>query len=296
MANSIALAQKFQPILDEIYVRESLTSLLDGQTKPVDHGGANEVKIYKMSVVGLGNYSRATGYPAGDVTGTWETVKLEIERGRAFNIDRMDNEESLGMAFGTLVGEFMRTQVAPEIDAYRFAKYASASGISKVDTPTTLSSPSQVLAAIDAAQLKMDEDEVPVEGRILFISATCGQLLDGAITRSLANDRNADRRLQTLDGLRIIRVPQKRFYTAITLNDGASTNAGGFAKAVDGKDINFMLVHPSACQQAVKHAQLKIFSPEENQSTDGWLIQYRLYHDCWVFDNKASGIYVHHKA
>lgn len=107
MANSIDLAEKFQPILDEVYARESLTSLLDGQTKPVDNGGANEVKIYKMSVVGLGNYSRATGYPAGDVTGTWETVKLEIERGRAFNIDRMDNEESLGMAFGTLVGEFV---------------------------------------------------------------------------------------------------------------------------------------------------------------------------------------------
>lgn len=91
MANSIALVTKFQPILDEIFKGASLTASMDAPTKPIDFGGAAEVKVFKTSVVGLGTYSRATGYPAGDVTGTWETLTLAASRGRAFSIDRMDN-------------------------------------------------------------------------------------------------------------------------------------------------------------------------------------------------------------
>ena len=127
MANAIALAQKFQPILDAIYKMASLTARMDSQSKPIEFAGANVVKIFKISTVGLGNYSRANGYAKGDVTGSWETLTLAIERGREMAIDRMDDEETLGMAFGTLAGEFMRTDVVPETDAYRFSAYASKS-------------------------------------------------------------------------------------------------------------------------------------------------------------------------
>ena len=295
MANSIALAAKFQPILDEIYKNASLTARMDSMTKPVDFGGANEVKIFKTSMVGMGTYSRATGYPAGDVTGTWETVQLTAERGRAFTIDRMDNEETLGMAFGTLAGEFIRTQVVPEVDAYRFNKFASASGISAA-TPAALTTAAGVLAAVDVAAGALDTDEVPVEGRLLFIASPLARLLNDAITRVLANEGSADRRLKQLDEMTIIPVPQKRFYKGITLDAGATSSAGGFSKTVStGRDINFLLMHPSAREQATKLAALKIFSPEENQTLDGWLIQYRLYHDAWVYDNKVDGIYLHLK-
>ncbi|MCK5219821.1 hypothetical protein KAR10_09865, partial [bacterium] len=147
MANSIALASKFQPILDEIYIRESLTGRMDAKTKPVSFTNANEVNVFKTSLVGMGTYSRSTGYPVGNVTGTWETLTLAAERGRELFIDRMDDEETLGMAFGTLVGEYMRTQVLPEVDAYRFSKYSSWSGIEEVAAPTTLTS-GTILAAI----------------------------------------------------------------------------------------------------------------------------------------------------
>jgi hypothetical protein len=296
MTQSIALASKFQPILDEIYQREALTAFLDSQTKTLDHSAANEVKVFKTSLVGLGDYSRASGYPSGDVTGTWETIKLEQERGRAFSVDAMDDEESLGMAFGTLASEFIRTQVAPEVDAYRFAKWAGASGISTV-TAATLSTASAVLAAVDAASLQLDEDQVPSEGRVLFVSSTIGRLLDGALTRSLGNETAAQRRLQVLDDMRIIRVPQSRFYTQVTLDAGATSTAGGYAKTDStGADINFILMHPTAVGQAKKHEKVKIFSPDVNQTSDGYLFQYRLYHDAWVYDNKVDGIYLHKKA
>ncbi len=292
MANTIALAEKFLPILDEIYKRESLTARLDAKTKPVEFGGVNEIKIFKTSVVGLGNYSRSTGYPAGDVTATWETIALTQERGRAFAIDRMDDEETLGMAFGKLAGEFIRTQVVPEVDAYRFSKWASTANVSTT-AAAALANAAATLAAIDVAAGTLDDDEVPQEGRLLFIAQPQYRQLTAAVTRSLENQSTYDRRLRQLDEMTIIPVPQGRFYTAITTNAGALSNQGGYTKGAAATNLNFILMHPTAVEQATKLANLKIFSPEENQLTDSWLFQYRLYHDAWVYDNKVSGVYIH---
>jgi len=295
MANSISLANKFLPILDEIYKKASLTARMDAMTKPVEFGAANEVKVFKTSVVGLGTYSRSTGYPAGDVTGAWETMTLAASRGRSFSIDRMDNEETLGQAFGTLAGEFIRTQVVPEVDAYRFAKYAGTSNISTT-SEAALSSAAAVLAAYDAAMTQLDNDDVPSENRILFISTALYSLLKASISRSLGNETSADRRVLKLDDVEVVPVPQSRFYTQITLDAGSISSAGGFSKTSStGRDINFMLIHPSAVLQPVKHNMPKIFGPDENQTADAWLFQYRLYHDAFVYDNKVDGVYLHKK-
>lgn len=291
---SIALAAKYQPILDEVYKNASLTAFMDAKTKPVDFGGASAVNVFKTSMVGLGKYNRASGYPAGDVTGTWETLTLSKERGRAFSIDRMDDEESLGEAFGTLAGEFIRTQVVPELDAYRFSTYASWTGITEVATPAALDNGSKVLAAFDAAMAQLDADEVPAEGRVCFIETQCYNYLKGSLTRTLGAQTSADRRIFELDGVKVVPVPQARFYKGVTLNDGATSDAGGFAKtASTGRDINFLLLHPSSVLQVTKLADLKVFTPEQNQTADAWLIQYRLYHDAFVYDNKVKGIYSH---
>lgn len=296
MANSISLAAKFQPILDEIYKSASVTSRMDAPTKPVSFAGANVVNVFKTSMVGMGDYSRATGYPKGDVTGSWETLTLAISRGREFSIDRMDDEETLGMAFGTLASEFIRTQVAPEVDAYRFSRYASWSGIQEVGTPATLTS-STVLAAIDAASAALDAKEVPAEGRLLYVSDTVYGFIKAAVTRSLGNEGSVDRRVVSLDGVPIITVPQTRFYKGVTLDPGSTTDGGGFTKtATTGRDINFILLHPSAVLQATKLAQLKIFSPDENQDMDAYKVQYRLYHDAFVYANRVKAIYSHIKA
>lgn len=113
MAQSIALAQNFLGVLDEVYKRASLTNILDATPGEVDFVGANVCKVYKLSMDGLGTYSRTNGYPTGEVNGTWETLTLSKDRGTELKVDRFDNEESKNMAFGRLAGEFMRTQVVP---------------------------------------------------------------------------------------------------------------------------------------------------------------------------------------
>lgn len=111
MANSIALAQRYEPMLDDVYKASAKSAILDSRT--VQFVGANTVKVYKTSMDGLGNYNRNSGFVSGSATGTWEPLTLARDRGRTFMIDRMDNEETLDMAFGTLAGEFVRTKVVP---------------------------------------------------------------------------------------------------------------------------------------------------------------------------------------
>lgn len=295
MANTIALVSKFLAILAEVYKVESKTASLDAITQNVEFSAANEVKVMKLTTVGLGNYDRATGYPAGDIVAEWATMSLTAERGRAFSLDRMDNEESLGLVLGNVIRAWMREHVAPELDAYRFAKYASSAG-NIVASGATLSA-STILAALDAAELALNEDEVPEEGRRLYITPTVKQFLEAAVGRTLANENRVNRLVEVYNGMEVVSVPQGRFYTAITLNAGATTDAGGYIKnAATGKDINFMIIHPTAVLQPVKLNNLKYFAPEVNQTSDGHLWQYRLYHDAFVYANHENGIYLHHKA
>ena len=132
MANNIALAKTFVPILDEIYKLASLTSKLDGAAELARQGAnANELIVPMLSMQGLGDYSRNDGYVKGDVTMTNETIKCNYDRGRKFYVDALDEQETAKVAFSRLAGEFIRTKVVPELDAFRFASYAGKSGISK---------------------------------------------------------------------------------------------------------------------------------------------------------------------
>ncbi len=290
MANSIELAGKFLPIIDEIYTKEAVTTALD--TATMDFGGVNEVKVLKVSTTGLGDYSRNTGYPKGDVTASWETMKLTEERGKEISIDRMDNEETLAMTFGAVTGNFMREQVIPELDAYRFAKYASTSNI--LTTEGAALTKDTIVNAIDTAVTEMDGAEVPAEGRILFVNSDLKAALNQALERHWGSDSTVNTVLEGYNNMRIIYVPKTRFYTKIDLNDGSES--WGFAKNTAGVGINFMIVHPSAVVQTQKFALPKIFTPDENQKMDAWLFQFRLYHDAFVYDNKVKGIYLHKAA
>lgn len=291
MANSITLAEKFLPILDGVYKRESLTARLLGANALIRFDGANKVSIFKTSLDGLADYSRANGFVNGSVTAGWESYTLSKDRGVGLSVDRMDNEETLGMAFGTLAGEFARVNEVPELDAYRFAKMASANGITSASAAITVGT-TDVPALIDTAEQVMGDAEVPTEGRILFVSEKAYAGLKSKITRYLRNEGDVNRNVEMYNDMEVVRVPKGRFNTAVTLYDGTANF--GFAPTAGGYPINFLIVHPSAVLPIVKHEIVKVFSPDENQTADAWKFQIRIYHDLFVLDQKVKGIYCHY--
>ncbi len=290
MANILALFKKYVALLDEVYKVSSLTAKLDSDSSLARQGAnANEIIIPKLDMSGLGDYSRNDGYVNGDVTLTNQTVTFNYERGRMFTVDAMDNEETAFLAFGRLASEFIRTKVIPELDAFRFATYASTPGISKA-TPATLADGTAVINALKAAKSKMTNDEVPQEGRHLFITSTH---YDNVIDLNTSASKEIWKSFAS-----ITIVPESRFYTAIDLRDGKSTGeeTGGYTKAAGGKDINFLIIHIPALMQYTKHVAPKVITPEQNQNADAWKFGYRNYGLADVYDNKLAGIYLHNKA
>lgn len=287
--NNIALFKKYIPLLDEVYKLASLTSDLDGAPELVQQGAnANELIIPMISMDGLADYSRNSGYVDGDVTLENETVKCNFDRGRMFTVDTMDNAETAGLAYGRLASEFIRTKVVPELDAFRFACYAAVPDISTA--AGTITTGEEAIAALRAATTKMNDDEVPYEQRYLYITP---------ILKGIIDDLDTTKSKEVLKKFaKVIEVPQSRFYTAIEQRDGKTEGetAGGYVKAADAADINFMIVHKAAVIQYTKHLNNKVITPEENQSSDGWKFGYRNVGIADVYENKAAGIFVHRKA
>lgn len=278
--NNIEIATVYLPQLDEVYKTECKSSILDGDETTVQKGQNGEIKIAKLDMDGLGDFDRKSGYTQGSTRFTWETVKYDMERSQDLRIDRLDNEEALGLPFAKLSSEFLRTKVVPETDAARFAKIAGTENISKKEE--TLSSGQDTVAALRTCTNKMDEDEVKTENRILFITPTLRGSIDDL-------DNTKSKKVLERFGT-IIEVPQSRFYTAVTLNNGESEY--GYKKAEGARDINFLCVERSAVVTAMDQF-IKYFTPDQDQNGDSHVFKYRnnnLYGH--VYENKLAGVYL----
>lgn len=296
MANAITTITKYLPLLDQVYAVASVSAILDTPNALVrETADAKTVLIAQTSMSGLGDYSRADGFVAGDLTLTWKPYTFEYDRGRTFQIDAMDDMETMGLAFGSLAGEFVRVKVTPEIDAIRFAKYATNAG-TKVEATLTNKT---AVSAIATAEVDMEEKEVSLANCVLFMTPTVyGYVKDDTehFQRTLVPSENPNRNFGSFDEMPIAKVPQSRFYTAVdTLSGKEGEAAGGFVKAEGAKDINFMIIDRASVIQLIKHGKIRVFDPDTNQSADAYKVDYRIYHDAWVLDNKKNGIYCHTK-
>ena len=274
MANTIALRKFYSEALDEVYKLAALTTVLDGDNSLVRMGAnANEILVPKMSMDGLADYGRNTGYASGSVTFEYETKKIAYDRGRMFSVDALDAEEATPV-FSALSAEFVRTQVVPELDAYRLAAYATKAGTT---VAAALSTGKAATEAIMAAKSKIRDSEATIATTYLFISPVIHDLIDNL-------DTTASR--AALDGWAgVIDVPSGRFFKTLTL-----TAAGGFT----GKTaMNFLAVEKSAVIQFQKHTVNKIITPDQNQDADAWKFGYRTAGIAEVADNKVNGIYAH---
>ncbi len=259
MANSIEFAKNYTGILDEVYQRAAVSRCLNSGGRMVRAGrNAKEILIPKISVTGLGDYTRNVGYKTGSITYEYETHSFGYDRAIRLFADVMDVEESGVLdCFVEAGAELQRTQVAPEGDAYTFSQIASTEGVTVKGEDLSEASAVDVLAALRAVINDMDEKQVSTGSRILFITPTLRGVVDDF---SLANPTRSNRVLERFS--RIVEVPQVRFYTAIDLKSG-DADQFGYAKAAAGKDINFMVVEKSAVIKYDKHVASRVFSPDE---------------------------------
>ena len=289
MPNTIALAKNYINNLDEVYRLESVTSDLTWVPRLAKAGAnANEIVYPQISVSGLGDYDRNSGYTTGAVDLKWKTATFNYDRGTRISVDVMDNEESRNLAFGMAGATLMREKAAPEADAFAFATLAALDGISKATG--TIADASQFLDALLTAWSKMDEDEVPQEQRILYATAT---LLNSVMALDTTKSREILGKFAVKKA-----VPQARFYTAVEMLDGKSSGEelGHYKKATSAADINFMIIHKPAVIKFENHIARNIIPAEANPDADADIIKYRKYGLVEAYANKRAGIYLNSKA
>ena len=219
MPNNIAAIKSYTTILDRVYQREATSSCLNSPARMARAGrNAKEIMIPRISVTGLGDYTRNVGYKTGSIDFAYETKAFNYDRGIKLLADVMDVEEAGVLdCFVQAGAELERTQVAPEADAFTYAAIASHEVVSVTEADLSSAKATDVLAALRKVTNTMDEAQVTPGSRYLFITPTLKGVLDDY---SLANPNMSNRVLTRF--CRVVEVPQARFYTKIALNSGDS--------------------------------------------------------------------------
>ncbi len=332
MANSIAYTKNYTSVLDEVYQREACSTCLNSPRRMARAGkNAKEIMVPKIEVTGLGNYTRNVGYKTGSITYEYETKAFNYDRGIKLLADVMDVEESGVLdCFVEAGSELQRTQVAPEADAFTFAEIASHAGVAPVEEDFGDADAEDVLASLRAATNAMDEAEVTTGSRILFITPTLkGVLDDFSLANPARSNRVLERfsRIVEVPQTRFYSAialnsgdgdqfgysraegsyvktedasvtPGKTYYTEgsgtyTKVSSPSSSSLSTYYELVGaGAPINFMVVERSAVIKFDKHVASRVFSPDELENLDSYMMKYRKYGIVELLDNKLDGVHV----
>lgn len=288
MPNTVNYVTRFEKDLRQKYSRELCTDGLT--TQNVSFVNAKTIKVPYITLGGYKDHSRNGGFNRQSAANEYMTKTLEHDRDVEFFVDAMDVDESNeALSAANITNVFEAEHAIPETDAYRISKlyseFTEASGV--VDnTELTISN---ILATFDKWMETMDDAEVPVDGRLLYVTPAINALIKQAdkITRMIdvSAQRGIDRRVRSLDEVTIKTVPSGRMKSSYDFTDG-------FTPAEDAVQVNMILVHPSAVIACDKHSYINLWAPGSHTQGDGYLYQNRKYGDLFVLDTRKDGIMI----
>lgn len=303
MPNVLEYAKIFQQELDKQVVAQATSGWMEANAGLVKYNGGNEVKIPVIEMDALGDYDRANGFVEGSVNLTYETKIMTMDRGRTFMLDRMDvDETNFAATAANVMGEFQRTKVIPEIDAYRYSSIASQAIEKGVAVGGYTPSESDILKKLreDIYAIYDVAGEIPL---VIIMNMQVAAILENSTelskTLSVIDFTQGDIKtsVRAIDNNPIIKVPSLRMKTKYVFYDGktAGQEAGGFVADAEAKNINWIITPRTAPIAVSKTDKIRIFEPDTNQKADAWKIDYRKYHDLWIKENQLVAIRVNIK-
>ena len=303
MALNVSEARKvFQNKLDQLMVEELTSGFMEKNAGEIIYEGGSEIKIPSIVIDGLKDYSRTDGYPAGGVSMKYQTVELKMDRSESFVLDAMDVEETNFLASASAVlGEFQRTQVVPEVDAYRYSKIhalVKAAVAANVRTEAAALTEKTIYKSIvdDIAAVR---DEIGESANLVIVmTGKMRGLLNNndAFTKTLSQvdftKGEITTKIRAIDDCPIIGVPSARMQTEYDFFKGSepSGQKAGFAKKSTAKQINYIILPEKAAIAVCKQDKPKIIDPDTYQKADAWFIGYRKYHDLWIKESNLKAI------
>lgn len=212
---AVNLAIKYASQLDQIWTHASYTD--NWVNKKYDFDGVDTVKVYTVTSVAPGDYSRtSTGDRFGgnaELQDTIATYQLTNDKSFKIAIDRGNFEQGMrAKKAGEVMRIEMNEQIIPMIDKDRLATAAAgATAVSQAYTATTD-------AYQDTLKLNeyLDECKAPLEGRVLFVTPAEYNLVKTAITTTVLASGYNDKLVRKgyvgeLDGVPVVKVPTSYF-------------------------------------------------------------------------------------
>ena len=286
MANNIGYAQKYSPELDKMITQEAKTGFFADNVFRAKFVGAKTVQIPEISLGGLGDYDRAEGYSKGDVNLTFKDYTLTKDRSKQMTIDAQEADESgVPDLVGKLVGEYTRTIVNPEIDAYVLSKLAGIAASTEngktANTKTYAASNAvaDLLATInnvEAANGYNNDELVAFVDPVMNAAIMTSDELKRSITVSEFKQGEVNMQVKKLNGCAIIPVSAERMHTVLTFSEN------GFAPGSGDKTIKAVVLPKAAASLVKKVDKVNVLTPDEVEDMDAYKVNFRLYYDCFV--------------
>lgn len=268
------LAQKYSPKVDERFASESYTEGI-GFNKDYNWDGVATLTVYDIPTVALGDYTKS-GTSRYGVLSDLEDTKTDytISRDRAFTygIDEGDSRSQMDIKKkeGRSLAREIREVVTPEIDKYRLNKMHNMTiETSQKVSGSGLSADNAYSKFLDMNKY-LDEAQVPVTGRVAFVTPTMYNYLkqdDTFVKQGDASQKMLQRGVVgELDGVKIIKVPSTYFPT------GASA----------------ILIHPKAMVCPFK---LKDYVTHVNpMGYNGTVVEGRIMYDAFILKSKKKAV------
>lgn len=290
MANVFEHANKYANELDKMIVQESKVGFMaDGKFK-ARFKGAKIVNIPQIDFDGLGSYTRESGYSKGGTNFNYKSYELTKERSKQLVIDAQDADETgISSLAGKIVGEYTRTKVNPEIDAYVLSKlYGIANANGNTDAFVAENAVELMLDNINKAEAASgytNEQMVAFVDPTMYAALMTSDKLQHSITVSEFEQGEANLKVKNLNGCAIIPVASERMKTAYEFTEL------GFEAADDSTGVKAIIMPKNAASLVKKVDKVDIYTPDQVQDMDAYKINFRLYYDCFVMDNKKNLIF-----
>ncbi len=285
--NSIENAVRYSTELDKMFAQKSATGFFADNALATKFVGAKTVIIPDVDFQGLADYDRDAGYTKGAITVSNTSYTMAMDRARSLQIDREDMDETgIANLAGKILGEYVRTKVVPECDAYVLSKLGglalSRSNVVNGDVAKPYEALCQLINEVQSV-VGYDEELVAFVDGYMFAALQNSAEISKMITVSDFKQGDVNLKVKSINGVSIIPVVSERMKTAYTFNGG---NLGGFKPLSNAREI-YMLVLPKTAAHLVKKTEnMRIFTPEQNIDADAYKFDYRIYYD--VFVNKSG--------
>lgn len=298
--NKIEYAKLMMTALDQKAVQMLTSGWMEANAGQVIYHGGDEVKIPTMSTQGLADYDRDKGFAQGGISLSYNTYKMTQDRGRTFQLDAMDVDESGFVATSAnVINVFQTERVIPEIDSYRYSKIATIAKKAGKTEEVTLKADNALQKIREHIRAVQDIIGIDVPLILTMPSNILALIEDSSKVGKSINPTdfkqgNLSFKVKTLDDNPIRVVPSSRLKTAYESQDGVTSGQedGGLKPAADAKDINWIITPQNVPIAISKTDKLRVFTPDTNQKADAWKIDFRKYHDLWIKKNKEEQIFV----